>query len=140
MDMDIDTKEEVEVKGNENSKWIYIKNPAISNSIPYSDEDINNFRNRGAELLQTFNDKRMALRDEFRDRPRLILEQKIATQRRMLDIEILEASRANKLLSGKWMLFPSVGRVDKVWRIIAEATASGQLGFGCWVRAGGLCR
>ncbi|EQL38538.1 hypothetical protein BDFG_00121 [Blastomyces dermatitidis ATCC 26199] len=172
MDIDIDTKEELEGTGNEPSinyhnqtptpssphrsktetipqflarlpprtttassvgPWIYIKNPAICNPVPYSNEDISNFKDRGAELLQAFNDKREALRAEFHDRPQYLLEQRISMQRRILDAEILEAARANKIISGKWMLFPSVRRVDMVWGIVAESTARGQLGIGAKV-------
>ncbi|KLJ05469.1 hypothetical protein EMPG_11048 [Blastomyces silverae] len=117
--------------------WIYIKNPAICNPAPYTDEDISNFTNRGAELLQAFNDKRKALRAEFHDRPEYLLEQAISMQRRILSVGILEAARASKIKSGKWMLFPSVGRVDRVWGIVAESTARGQLGIGAKVATDG---
>ncbi|PGH03277.1 hypothetical protein GX51_04147 [Blastomyces parvus] len=174
--MDIDTKEELEVTGNEpninNSNqtpaprgphrsktesipqflarlpprttsassvgpWIYISNPAICKPIPYSNEDISNLTNRGTELLQAFNDTRKALRAEFHDRPQDLLEQKIGLERRILSGRILEAARANNIVSGKWMLFPSVGQVDRVWGIVAKSTARGHLGIGAKVAAEG---
>ncbi|OJD24169.1 hypothetical protein ACJ73_04467 [Blastomyces percursus] len=117
--------------------WIYIKNPAICNPVPYSNEDISNFTNRGGELLQAFNDTRAALRAEFHDRPQHLLEQRISMLRRILDADILEAARANKIITGKWMLFPSVGRVNMVWGIVAESTVHGQLGTGAKVATEG---
>lgn len=75
----------------------------------------------------------MALHDELHDRPWSILEQRIGIQRRMRDAEILEAARANKITSSKWVLFPSLRQVDRAWRIVAESTARGQLGIGAKV-------
>ncbi|QSS62063.1 hypothetical protein I7I51_04240 [Histoplasma capsulatum] len=55
----------------------------------------------------------------------------------MRDAEILEAARANKIPSSKWVLFPSLRQVDRAWGIVAESIARGQLGIGAKVATDG---
>lgn len=42
--------------------------------------------------------------------------------------EILSAAKENGVRTGKWMLFPSEGEVDGVWKVVVEGTVEGKLG------------
>ncbi|PGH11691.1 hypothetical protein AJ79_04714 [Helicocarpus griseus UAMH5409] len=117
--------------------WIWLIQRARPDPSPHTREDIGNHIGRGAQLLRAFREKTSALRAEYRDQPQSALERKITVERKKLEVDILETARTNKILSGKWMLFPSVKTVDRVWRIVAEATAKGQLGIGAKVATDG---
>ncbi len=53
-------------------------------------------------------------------------------RKRAVDM-ILAAAMARHLTTGKWMLFPAAQDVTLVWKVVADATASGELGIGAKV-------
>lgn len=75
-------------------------------------------------LLQEFIDTAQAVRG----RPSHIQSREINKERDLAVKQILDLARSRGVTSGKWMLFPSPGQVDEVWRVVAEYTAKGQLG------------
>lgn len=61
-------------------------------------------------------------------RPQSVLARQLTAERRRATDRILAVAQTRGVTSGKWMLFPSPRDVDAVWRVVADATASGQLG------------
>lgn len=61
-------------------------------------------------------------------RPQSVLARQLTAERERVTDRILAAAQTRGVTSGKWMLFPSPRDVDAVWRTVADATASGQLG------------
>ncbi|KAK2804453.1 hypothetical protein FQN51_002097 [Onygenales sp. PD_10] len=112
--------------------WIWIRNPTVPITTG-TKEGIINLQQRGAELLETFAARVSLLEAQYKDQPRTQLIRKINIERRKVDADILQTARGNGILSGKWMFFPSVRQVDRVWAIVAEATAKGYLGIGAKV-------
>ncbi|KAK2803216.1 hypothetical protein FQN50_007083 [Emmonsiellopsis sp. PD_5] len=112
--------------------WIWIRNPTAPLTTG-TKEGITNLQQRGAELLQAFAARVSLLEAQYKNQPRTQLIRKINIERRKLDADILQTARGNGILSGKWMFFPSVRQVDRVWAIVAEATAKGDLGIGAKV-------
>lgn len=82
----------------------------------------------GSRLLNeygaTITEKEAALEG----RPQSILARQLTAERKRVTDRILGAAQTRGVTSGKWMLFPLPRDVDAVWRIVADATASGQLG------------
>ncbi|KAL5597028.1 uncharacterized protein BROUX77_006976 [Berkeleyomyces rouxiae] len=48
--------------------------------------------------------------------------------------DILELSHANKIRSGKWMLFVEAKAVDDIWKVVAQATIENTLGVAAKVQ------
>lgn len=60
--------------------------------------------------------------------PHSLLARRLTAVRKAVTDSILAAAQTRGVTSGKWMLFPMPWDVDAVWRVVADATASGQLG------------
>lgn len=69
----------------------------------------------------------------LKGRPQSLLARQLTAVRKMSTDRILAAAQKRGVTSGKWMLFPMPQDVDAVWRAVADATASGQLGSGAKV-------
>lgn len=65
--------------------------------------------------------------------PHSLLARQLTAVRKAASDSILAAAQTRGVTSGKWMLFPMPWDVDAVWRTVADATASGQLGSGAKV-------
>lgn len=53
---------------------------------------------------------------------------KLSPIQHSLQKDIYVSAREMNVVTGKWMLFLSIGRVDAVWKAVVEATVSGELG------------
>ncbi|PGH23827.1 hypothetical protein AJ80_02075 [Polytolypa hystricis UAMH7299] len=113
--------------------WIYIAN----RHVPYTltAENIRGLKKGGEELLTAYEEIISLLQHNHKCEKRATLTRCINHERRKLELGILECARENNVVSGKWMLFPSVGRVDEAWAAVAGATAKGELGLGAKVAA-----
>ncbi|KAL9100443.1 MAG: hypothetical protein Q9163_004188 [Psora crenata] len=106
--------------------WIYIANPAYHHN-PMS-EDVRGFKQRGAQLLAEFHNIKVDLEASLAGKAKSVINKKLAPLRKQLEEGIFDLSRQTGITSGKWMLFPSPEDVDRIWKLIAQATADGELG------------
>lgn len=117
--------------------WIFVSEPNRRKGVDEEEEeDLANFIAKGNELLGEFEEKKSELEEEH-DRSgaktKTPLTRKLNAHRRALEEDIFALARENGVVSGKWMLFPSVGRVDAVWKAVVEATVDGELEDGAKV-------
>ena len=106
--------------------WIYIANPTYRD-IPTS-EDLRGFKQQGAALLKEFGDAKAGIEASGTGKAKNVVGRKLTPLRKRLEDDILSLARKSGIRSGKWMLFPSANDVDRVWKLIAQDTADGELG------------
>ncbi|KAJ5624142.1 hypothetical protein N7510_000451 [Penicillium lagena] len=86
---------------------------------------------RGTELLREYEDESASLRaalDASGAKTTAPLTRKLNVLRRGLETNIASVARETRTLCGKWMLFPTVDRVDSVWSTVVQAMEDGRLG------------
>ncbi|EEH18904.2 hypothetical protein PABG_01223 [Paracoccidioides brasiliensis Pb03] len=83
-------------------------NDIAPNPSPYSNENTANLTSHGEYLLSTFENSKWALDAEFEHQGHSMLARNIDMEGRKLYAKILQSACENKILTGKWMLFPSV--------------------------------
>lgn len=107
--------------------WIFCAN-FHSTSRP-TNPDIAAFKQIGHRLLDTFATKRRDLERKF-DPPQSegVITRMMSNDRTDLESEIMAAAERCHLMSGKWMLFPTKGKVDRYWEAIVRGTVDGRLG------------
>ena len=62
-------------------------------------------------------------------RPKGTITRKLTPLRKTLENDLLAAAKQTGCTTGKRMLFPLPDDVDRIWRLVAEATAKGDLGI-----------
>ena len=110
----------------QNSPWIYIANPWYRDK-PTS-EDLAGFRQVGHRLLDEYNVKKQKVESSMAGKPKGTITKKLAADRKKLETDIFAAAKEKGIKSGKWMLFPSIDRVNEMWALVANAVAEGELG------------
>ncbi|MCJ1382195.1 hypothetical protein MMC17_005307 [Xylographa soralifera] len=106
--------------------WIFIANP-YSTARPTS-ENWAKTNATGASLLSDFETRRAGVEASLRGRPAQTVTKKLNQLRETVRTAILAAARENGCRWGKWMLFPTAADVNRVWGVVARATAAGELG------------
>jgi hypothetical protein len=110
------------------SPWIFVANRKADRDFDSVDES--SLRMKGSDLLEEFEELLSRLQAEHtKGQSRAGLTRKINAERRKLETELLKVARDTGVISGKWMLFPSVEHVDDVWAAVAGATVKGKLGI-----------
>lgn len=100
-----------------NSPWIWIANPY---SAPRAlDQDLAALTFNGSKILAELST----------DLQECVDERKTALLRARAVTMILDVAKTTRVTTGKWMVFPEVRDVNLVWKVIADATASGELGI-----------
>ena len=80
------------------------------------DEDVPTLLRKGRELLQEYENESAVLReahDKSGAKTTAALTRKLNPMRKELEKSILDVARETGVTSGKWMLFPTVDRVDE---------------------------
>ncbi|MCJ1388975.1 hypothetical protein MMC18_001827 [Xylographa bjoerkii] len=106
--------------------WIFIAN-FHSTARPTS-ENWAKTNTAGAAILSNFETRRAGIEASMQGRPAQTLTKKLNQLRETVRTAILAAARANGCAWGKWMLFPTAADVNRVWGVVARATAAGELG------------
>ncbi|KAL2000921.1 hypothetical protein VTN02DRAFT_2458 [Thermoascus thermophilus] len=85
----------------------------------------------GTKLLREFEDAKATLKVEH-ERSHAKTEEELMRKlnplQQKLESDLFATARKTGIITGKWMLFPSVDHVDRVWRVVAKATRKGKLG------------
>ncbi|MCJ1437210.1 hypothetical protein MMC27_006596 [Xylographa pallens] len=106
--------------------WIFIANP-YSTARPTS-ENWAKTNATGADILADFERRRAGVEASMQGRPAQTVTKKLNPLRETARTAILAAARENGCGWGKWMLFPTAADVNRVWGVVARATAAGELG------------
>lgn len=108
--------------------WIWVANPHRSSQPDRKGTDINELTRRGSELLQESRQTRQRLQIENRAAGHAAVTRAMNQEAESLKLRIAELAERTNVLTGKWMLFPSLQDVDRVWRIVAQAVIDNRLG------------
>lgn len=107
--------------------WIWIRNPFIP---PRTDrkQDEEALRVLGQQLLDDYLDIKQKTTLKMSGNVRASLTPRLGPQRTKLEQELKQTAINANYLSGKWLLFPLLAEVDRVWQSVAEGVSKGQLG------------
>ncbi len=111
--------------------WIWIANP-YSPAHPLS-QDLGAFTTAGTQILESLSADIAAQETALVGRPQTLLSRQLTQLRNTATEKLLNTARDHGVTTGKWMLFPRAGDVNRVWELVAEATANGHLGSGAKV-------
>ena len=106
--------------------WIYISNPSYRHT--FTGEDIQGLKEGGAELLHAFSKTKADIESRLATKAKAVVSRNVNIARKQLEKDILTLARKKGVTSGKWMLFPQPQDVNRVWSLVAQATADGELG------------
>lgn len=106
--------------------WIRIANP-FSRVRPLA-QDLTAYAGAGARILEALGEAIAAQEAELLGRPQSLRNRKVTRLRKTATEDLLRLAQEHGVTTGKWMLFPSPAEVNAVWRLVADATVSEQLG------------
>lgn len=118
--------------------WIWIANPyppdrRRSNNPESGDGDIATFRQLGSRLLDNYTSRREQLESQNPDKAEGSITRMLRQDRLILESDIKDLAKEQKVTAGKWMLFPSAREVDRAWAVVARGVWEGKLGTGAKV-------
>ncbi|KAJ5918062.1 hypothetical protein N7454_010437 [Penicillium verhagenii] len=109
--------------------WIWARGSSdLTSSLKKRDEP--NFLQKGTELLHGFEETLSELRaahDKSGAKTTAALTRKLNPIRRDLEKNILALAHETGVTAGKWMLFPSVKKVDSTWATLVTALDTGKV-------------
>lgn len=106
--------------------WIYIADPH-SKARP-TDEDRAGFMERGREILEEFEGTRAGIEASMAGKAKSAIGRKLTPLRKQAEADLYAAAKEKGCTSGKWLLFPMADEVNRIWSLVATATAAGELG------------
>jgi hypothetical protein len=113
--------------------FIYIANPYSDRRA--TDPDLAGYKEAARGILDGLSAHIASVRSSHRDATENVIFRRTGARRAAARDELLEAARAHGVTSGTWMLFPIGEDVDRVWRVVAEGTVEGSLGYAAKVAA-----
>lgn len=110
--------------------WLWVSPPLYHPSWTAADEeaDLDTFRSAATTLLADFREHRSLVESQNAGKPAATITRKMNPHREDLKHSLLSAAQEFHITSGKWMLFPSLSDLPRIWRLVAEHTAAGKLG------------
>ena len=108
------------------SHWLYIADPHTK-SRP-TDEDRAGFMRKGREILEDFEATSAGTEALMAGKAKSTIGKKLTQLRKQAETDLYAAAKEKRYTSGKWMLFPMADEVNRLWTLIATATADGELG------------
>lgn len=106
--------------------WIYISYPR-SKARP-TDEDRAGLMAKGRQILEDFEATRAGIEASMAGKAKSTIGRKLTPLRKQVEADLYAAAKEKGCTSGKWMLFPQAEDVNRIWALIATATADGELG------------
>ncbi|KAF2801970.1 DUF1917-domain-containing protein [Mytilinidion resinicola] len=111
--------------------WIWVMNPYPERR--HGSEYIRDFKDAGVELLQRYLEKRKQLEAENPGKAKETITKRLHADRDRLPGQIKDLAIKYGVLSGKWMFFPTVKDLPRMWKALAEAVTQNRLGIGAKV-------
>ena len=106
--------------------WIWIANPTHRDEP--TKRDLRGFGQRGKELLEDFDRVRAGIETSMAGKTKSVIGRKLTPLRKKLEQDIYALAREKGITYGKWMLFPPPDDVNRIWGLVAQAVADGELG------------
>lgn len=106
--------------------WIWVANPTVAHN--HTQQKIGNFKSAGFAVLEALGIQRAHLEAENPTKVPASITRLMKPYREGAEAQLAQLAKANGVTSGKWLLFPRVGEVDRVWKVVARATWEGGLG------------
>ena len=82
----------------------------------------------GQEILKDFEGTRAGIEASIAGKAKSTIGRKVTPLRKKVEADLYAAAKQRGCTSGKWMLFPMAEDVDRIWALVATATADGELG------------
>ena len=79
-------------------------------------------------MLEAFEATRAGIEASMAGKAKSVTGRKLTALRQRTEADLYAAARDKGCTEGKWMLFPPAGDVNRVWSLVATATAAGELG------------
>ncbi len=106
--------------------WIFIANPR--SKVRPTDEDLAGLKERGGEILRDFEATKAGIEASMAGKAKSTIGRKLTPLRKQTETDLYAAAKEKGCTTGKWMLFPQADDVNRIWSLIATATAGGELG------------
>ncbi|OCK79388.1 DUF1917-domain-containing protein [Lepidopterella palustris CBS 459.81] len=106
--------------------WIWVSNPYREGQGKSG--DILAFKERGDQLLEAYRMKRRWIEAENPWKAKGTVTRKLAAEREVLKQQITELATSTGVTHGKWMFFPTLEDLPRIWRLIAEGVVENRLG------------
>ncbi|KAF2195498.1 DUF1917-domain-containing protein [Zopfia rhizophila CBS 207.26] len=108
--------------------WIWVANPHRGGQGKSSRILVDEFTERGVELLQQSQQKRGDIQAQNSNKPKGVVAKMLSRESELLKQQITDIAKEKNVIAGKWMLFPRIEDLTRVWRLIAEGTVENRLG------------
>jgi hypothetical protein len=107
--------------------WLWVHcSPELQDSS--DDKDVDAFVDAASPLLEGLCKQRVIFEQQNPDKAVGTITRKLGPYRDQLEVDLLNTAKKFGVTSSKWMLFPKLDDLPRVWRLVAEATAEGKLG------------
>ncbi|KAK3669896.1 hypothetical protein LTR78_010207 [Recurvomyces mirabilis] len=115
--------------------WLWVHSPRLpSHHVQQQQKtDTASFQDGGTQLLRAFKDQEAKIETSNPNKAVGIITRYLRPYREQLEDDLLQLAVSTHTTCGKWMLFPTIDDVARVWRVVAEAAAAGKLGPTCKV-------
>ncbi|KAF2800588.1 DUF1917-domain-containing protein [Melanomma pulvis-pyrius CBS 109.77] len=108
-------------------EWIWVSNPYRDSHGDSKWPKLDDFRPRGFALLEKSIQTRLAIQRDYRTIAGTVTRL-LNQEAKLLEQHLYELATETNILSGKWMLFPALQDVTRVWRLVVEAVINNRLG------------
>ncbi|KAK7183357.1 hypothetical protein PSPO01_10606 [Paraphaeosphaeria sporulosa] len=109
-------------------EWIWVHNPYPQVQDKSKVPDINNFTIRGRELLARSLQTRKDIESDVQKKNKSLVTRRLNEESRLLQQRITDLTTETNVVLGKWMLFPSVEDLTRIWRLVIDGVISNRLG------------
>ncbi|KAF2267418.1 DUF1917-domain-containing protein [Lojkania enalia] len=114
-------------------EWIWCANPHPEGQVKLACLNSSELRARGAELLHESLLKRADIKAQSSRIGKGSVTEALDQESEALKQKIAALAEKTNILTGKWMLFPSLEDVARVWKMVVEGTINNRLGCGAKV-------
>lgn len=107
--------------------WLWVHNVARE-SRSQRDFNYDDFMEKGSKLLSDFKVLENKTRESMPGKAAGVITRKLTSKRKELEQDLRKIAKETGCLSGKWMLFPLVADIDRVWCAVCKGVDAGKLG------------
>ncbi|KAF1838398.1 DUF1917-domain-containing protein [Decorospora gaudefroyi] len=108
--------------------WIWANNPHRDKNSP--SPRVGDFTERGMELLKQSLQTRRDILEEGSKGPKATVTERLNQESKLLKQRIAALAEETYVLTGKWMLFPNLMDVTRIWKQVVAGVIDNRLGCG----------
>ncbi|KAF2876795.1 hypothetical protein BDV95DRAFT_561583 [Massariosphaeria phaeospora] len=109
-------------------EWIWVENPYLRPSTKSDWPNAAEFKSRGFKMLEQTSRVRRDIQSENFRNAKGTTTRMLSEETKRLQEGIVNLAEETSILSGKWMLFPAVDDLTRVWRTVVEGVITNRLG------------